>query len=369
MIVKMITIVNDKERGLLFRSGKLKKILPPGKYRTGKNDRVEKCSVIQPFLPVYCTLESLMSADSAKEKLITKEVGDAEYTLCYRDGNFNQILTPGKYAFWKEGGNWTFKTVSSENPEIGNAITEYERSKIPSNLYKSVSVKSGEMARLYYNNRFVRMLEPGTYYFWNNGVSVEGQIEDMRIRRLTIDGQEILTKDKVGIRVNFVMNFKVIDAEKVATVADHNIYMYLYSLSQLVLREYVGQHGIDEILCSRDSIENDILNAVRERSKDAYVFIESAGIKDIILPGEISEIMNSVLAAEKRAQANVITRREEVASTRSLLNTAKLMDENETLRRLKELEYLERICEHVGEINVNGGADLLTRLTELLSHK
>lgn len=364
----MITIVNDKERGLLFHNGRLKKILAPGKYRTGKNDRVEKCSVILPFAPVNCTAESLMSAEGARGKLVAAEVKDNEYCLCYRDGNFNQILTPGKYAFWKEGGNWSFKTVSGENPEIGSAITEYERSKIPSIMYKTINVKSGEMARLYYNNRFVKMLEPGTYYFWNNGVNVEGQIEDMRIRRLTIDGQEILTKDKVGIRVNFVMNFKVTDAEKVANVADHNIYMYLYSLSQLVLREYVGQHGIDEILCSRDSIENDILNAVRERSKDAYVLIESAGIKDIILPGEISSIMNSVLAAEKRAQANVITRREEVASTRSLLNTAKLMDENETLRRLKELEYLERICEHVGEINVNGGADLLGKLSELLAH-
>ena len=79
--------------------------------------------------------------------------------------------------------------------------------------------------------------------------------------------------------------------------------------------------------------------------------------------------MNSVLAAEKRAQANVITRREEVASTRSLLNTAKLMDENETLRRLKELEYLERICEHVGEINVNGGSGLLDRLAEIAGRK
>ena len=91
-----------------------------------------------------------------------------------------------------------------------------------------------------------------------------------------------------------------------------------------------------------------------------------AGIRDIILPGEIREIMNSVLIAEKRAQANVITRREEVASTRSLLNTAKLMDENRTLYKLKELEYLERICENVGNISVNGNADLLSQLNTIM---
>lgn len=365
----MITIVNDKERGLLFRNGRLKKILSAGKYRTGKNDRVEKCSVMQPFAPVNCTLESLMAAEGAKDKLITAEVGDNEYCLCYRDGNFNQILTAGKYALWKDGGNWSFKTVSGEEPEIGDKLTRYELSKIPSIMYQTVVVGDHRKARLYYDNKLVRILEPGTYYFWKNNVNVEAQIEDMRLRRLTIDGQEILTADKVGLRINFVMNFKITDAEKVADVADYNIYMYMYSLSQLVLREYVGRHKADELLEARDDIAEEVLSVIRERSKDAYVFVESAGIKDIILPGEISAIMNSVLAAEKRAQANVITRREEVASTRSLLNTAKLMDENETLRRLKELEYLERICEHVGEINVNGGADLLSRLTELLAHK
>jgi regulator of protease activity HflC (stomatin/prohibitin superfamily) len=91
-------------------------------------------------------------------------------------------------------------------------------------------------------------------------------------------------------------------------------------------------------------------------------------LKDIILPGEIRDIMNTVLVAEKKAQANVIARREEVASTRSLLNTAKLMEENATLYKLKELEYLERICEKVGNISVGSG-DLLGELREILSAK
>ena len=77
--------------------------------------------------------------------------------------------------------------------------------------------------------------------------------------------------------------------------------------------------------------------------------------------------MNTVLIAEKRAQANVITRREEVASTRSLLNTAKLMDENQTLYKLKEMEFVERICENVGNISLNGNGNVLTQLTDILN--
>ena len=91
----------------------------------------------------------------------------------------------------------------------------------------------------------------------------------------------------------------------------------------------------------------------------------NVGIKDIILPGEIRTIMNTVLIAEKQAQANVITRREEVASTRSLLNTARLMEENKILYRLKEMEYLEKICEKVGSISLSGGSGLLGQLAEL----
>ena len=107
----------------------------------------------------------------------------------------------------------------------------------------------------------------------------------------------------------------------------------------------------------------------KSKEKDLFVEITDAGVKDIILPGEIREIMNTVLVAEKRAQANVITRREEVASTRSLLNTAKLMDENQTLYKLKELEYVERICENVGNISLNGNGNILSQLTEILSAK
>lgn len=362
----MKTVINDNERGLLYKNGKLKRLLGAGSYTGFGNVSIEKVSLLQPLSPKGCTSDTLMALNGAKDKLIFVEVADNEFCLHYLNGNFMGITSSGRYAFWKEAGKHEFRTINNEDPEIGDKVKPYELSKIPQTMYQTVNVRSGEKARLYYNNKFVKILEPGTYYFWKNNINVEAQIEDMRIRRLTIDGQEILTSDKVGLRINFVMNFKVVDAEKVADIADHNIYMYLYSLSQLVLREYVGRHRVDEILESRDSIADEVLAAIRERSKNAYVFIESAGIKDIILPGEIAAIMNSVLAAEKRAQANVITRREEVASTRSLLNTAKLMDENETLRRLKELEYLERICEHVGEINVNGGAGLLDKLSEIL---
>ena len=140
-------------------------------------------------------------------------------------------------------------------------------------------------------------------------------------------------------------------------------------MAQLTLREYVGKYKLDEILENKEQMSEFVFGKLKEKEKEEELFVSfaDAGVKDIILPGEIREIMNTVLVAEKRAQANVITRREEVASTRSLLNTAKLMDENQTLYKLKELEYVERICENVGNISLNGNGNILGQLTAILN--
>ena len=104
----------------------------------------------------------------------------------------------------------------------------------------------------------------------------------------------------------------------------------LYIVLQLVLREYVGTLTLDELLKNKQEVGHYVLQKLKEKERDFGVTFLFAGLKDIILPGEIKEILNTVLIAEKQAQANVITRREETASTRSLLNTAKLMEQNKT---------------------------------------
>ena len=166
---------------------------------------------------------------------------------------------------------------------------------------------------------------------------------------------EILTKDKVNLRINFWVDYLITDLEKLVTTIGESYYDHLYNLVQMALRSVICDKTLDEILLEKEKISKDILSYLKSYESKYYVSFEDAGIKDIILPGEIKDILNTVLIAEKQAQANVITRREETASTRSLLNTAKLMEENDVLYRLKELEMLERIFDKVGNINVDGG--------------
>lgn len=182
---------------------------------------------------------------------------------------------------------------------------------------------------------------------------------------MDIAGQEILTADKVSLRINFVCSYRITNAVRIVSeIKDYKT--QIYTRTQLALREYIGRFRFDELLEQKDSIAISILKQLQDRQNALFVEFSDTGIKDIILPGEIRDIMNTVLIAEKNAQANVIARREEVASTRSLLNTAKLMEENTTLYKLKELEYLEKICDKVGNISVGGGS-LLTELKEIIN--
>jgi regulator of protease activity HflC (stomatin/prohibitin superfamily) len=111
------------------------------------------------------------------------------------------------------------------------------------------------------------------------------------------------------------------------------------------------------LLSDKGECETEIHQYVAAKIEPHGFSLRTVGIKDIILPGEMKDILNQVVAAEKAAQANIIKRREETAATRSLLNTAKLMEENPTLLRLKELETLEKITEKVDKLTVFGGLE------------
>lgn len=193
---------------------------------------------------------------------------------------------------------------------------------------------------------------------------LDGEHSEKELQKIVAD--RAFGESKVSLRINFVCNYRVTDYVKILTEID-DFAEQMHVAAQFALREYVGKYKLDEILENKAQMSEFVFAKLKAKEKELFVEITDAGVKDIILPGEIREIMNTVLVAEKRAQANVITRREEVASTRSLLNTAKLMDENQTLYKLKELEYVERICENVGNISLNGNGNILSQLTSILN--
>lgn len=361
---KTMTVKSD-ERGLLFKKGSYVKHLQPGTYRLTPfaDEEIVLLSVTKPFVVQGKDLNLFLQDERLLEELTVINVQDHEYVLHYEDGKFVSLMTAGKYAFWKVLKQHDFTRVDIRQPEVGTEIDRAIFAKVAGHLYVS-EVASHETGVLFYNNVMQKELAPGKYYFWKGPVIASIKTVDLRQQQLDMTGQEMMTEDKVTLRLNFVCQYKIVKPLRALEIKAFEDQVYI--LLQLILREYVGTLKLDDLLRMKQEIAAFVLSRLNEKSEDYGVKFFSAGVKDIILPGDIKEILNTVLLAEKKAQANLITRREETASTRSLLNTAKLMDENQTLFRLKELEFLEKICEKIGTISLTGRDNLLEQLNSLL---
>ena len=137
---------------------------------------------------------------------------------------------------------------------------------------------------------------------------VEVVLVDMRNRDLTIKGQEILTADKVAIRVSILVQFAVTDPR----AAVHAVASYedrLYSDVQLAARRSLAAMTLEEILTNRTRLSEDILREVKEAAAGYGVAIARADVKDLVFPGNLQEIMNKVLAAERTSQAQLVEAR------------------------------------------------------------
>lgn len=366
----MKLIMRDNERAFLYKNGMYQRLVGPGKKPVWTIFGEGAIKVIAEGQVDFkgMNLAVLRKDPEFISSTAYIEVPDDKLAIHFVDGRIRDVLRPGAYAFWDVFQKNTFDLVDLTDPASAGQLPALYMTYMPLNYYSRQDVNEGEVGLLFYNGVYQRSLPSGQYYFWNYNTKVTAQKVETRVQQLDIAGQEILTADKVSLRINFVCSYQVTDP--VSAVTKRRDYKeQLYILTQLVLREFAGKYRFDELLKQKDSIGGFVLERLKEREGEFFVTFSDAGVKDIILPGEIRDIMNTVLVAEKTAQASVITRREETAATRSLLDTAKLMDENDTLFKLKELEYLERICDKVGTISVGSGGNILSSLRELVSGK
>lgn len=356
--------INAYQVALVFKNGEYKKMLTAGKYWLWANEHVYIYSMTQPFVaPIE--LNILLQDEALAQKLIVVNVMDNNIALQYENGLLKQVLGPGRYTFWKGIVNYEFVIADNSKIEIGENINKATlQNRLLANYVRAYTVESYEKALLFVDGKYVQVLQPGVYYWWKNNIVINVAKADVRSQQMEISGQEILTKDKATLRLNAFAQYQVTDIEK-AALQNKEYEKQLYVAFQLSIREYVGAYSLDELLANKDAIAPYVLEAVKAKAAAMGMQVNGFGIRDVILPGDIREIMNQVLVAEKKAQANVITRREETASTRSLLNTAKLMEDNAMLWKLKEMEYVEKIAEKINNITVNGNGQLIDQLKQI----
>jgi regulator of protease activity HflC (stomatin/prohibitin superfamily) len=366
-VFKRVTVAQH-ERALVWKNRSFERVLKPGVYW-----------LFEPFarIEVHTYDLAVPEFEHARVDFLVKEarevidqhfqvieLKDREIGLVFRNGHLVSILAPGKrQLYWRgpveirvevrdladvfEIDAATARLVARAKGALGTAAAE---------AVSAVEVPDGSLGLLVVDGELKRMLEPGLHAFWKFQRTLKVEMVDLRLQSMEVSGQEILTRDKVSLRVNLTALWQVLDAVK-ARSALTNFVEYVYKELQLALREAVGTRSLDELLGEKGVLDREIGNIVRAKVEEHGIAVKSVGVKDVILPGEMKTILNQVVEAEKIAQANLIKRREETAATRSLLNTARLMDENPTLLRLKELETLEKVTEKIDKLTVFGGLE------------
>jgi SPFH domain / Band 7 family len=356
--------INAYQVALVFKDGVYKKMLKEGKHWLWFGERAIVYDLNKSFVP-FVELNILLQDAELAEALHVVEVKDNEIALQYENGLLKNVLTAGQYAFWKGIINYEFVKADISKIEITESISRATlQHKLVAPYVRAYNVENYEKALLFVDGKHAQTLTAGVYYWWKNNISIVVGKADTRMQQLEVNGQEILTKDKAALRINAQAQYRVADIEK-AILHNKEYDKQLYVAFQLALREYVAGYGFDELLEKKDAMAPFVLQQVKEKAEALGVEVTGFGIRDIILPGDVKDIMNKVLVAEKNAQANSIMRREETASTRSLLNTAKLMEDNAMLWKLKEMEYVEKIADKIGEISVSGNGSLIEQLKQI----
>ncbi|WP_333663445.1 slipin family protein [Chishuiella changwenlii] len=357
--------INKQEIAIKIKNEEVTKVYSTGTYWIFSNKEIVKFNLNEVIDVKFHSM--ILENETLKSMVNIYEVIHNEVLVTFRNNQFDKSFVNRNVMIWKDSTQLTTVKYDLNSTEEVQKLDKREIEILKKiSAIRTISVAPYFEGLLFKDNQFNSILKAGDYLFYSNEAKISIVTYDLRPQTIEILGQEILTKDKVQLRINFMVQYQITNLLKAYT-SDKDFTKMIYQAIQLGLREFIGNIGFDELMSDKNSITKYIINKFEAQFETIGLKLKDAGMKDIILPGEIREIMNRVLIAEKTAQANSITRREETASTRSLLNTAKLMEENETLWKLKEMEYIEKIADKVGEISISGGSNVLNELKTMFT--
>jgi regulator of protease activity HflC (stomatin/prohibitin superfamily) len=366
--IKRVT-VKKNERGILLRNGDFERVLQPGTHwliAPIDSLRVELFALEQPVF-THGLADYLMAKEPGvvAAEFVRVELNESQVGLRTENGALVEVLAPAtRRLYWKGLVDVKVEVIdiaaSADVPAllVARLVQTQLRQRAVAGLagVLQVQVPDHGAGILWIDGKVERLLAAGSYAFWKFNRNVSVELVDLRLQALEVTGQEILTRDKVALRLNLSATWRFTDVQKayreLAKPADH-----LYCELQFGLRAAVGTRTLDELLENKTVIDEVVTAQVKSKLADYGLQLDGVGVKDIVLPGEMKTILAQVVEAGKSAEANVIRRREETAATRSLLNTAKVMEDNPVALRLKELETLERVAERIDKISVFGGLD------------
>ncbi len=345
--------IRDSEIGLLHRDGVFQGLLEAGIHRF--LDPFDDLAVVvvdqrAPFL-VHEKLDMIVKSGALKGLAQVVDLRDDQRALVWIDRRFARILGPGLHVYWTNFRDVRVEVVAVQCERFEHAdLKTILRSPTAREQLELGAVNRGCVGVLFLDGRYIETLDPGPWAFWKGAADV--RVVEVDVRELTLDlvGQDLMSADKVTLRLNAVATYRVVDARR-AVCATEDFKQALYREAQLALRAVVNGRELDMLLSEKDAVAAEAAAILASRASGLGLEVALLGIRDLILPGDMKDLMNKVTEAKKAAEANLVTRREETAALRSQANTARLLAENPTLMRMRELEVLEKIAMS-GELKV-----------------
>lgn len=373
MILNRVTVrIRKHERGLMFRFGDYVRTLGPGEHRLWARLRsqsraeVELVSMLKSRFE-HSLMDAMLKDPALASELTVIDLTQSQRALIWLDGRLGALLGPGRHVYWNQP-----MRVEIERFDIKSLRFEHElvdqvlQLKGAQDQLEAVHVVPESAVLLYRNGALAERLGPGQHVLWKGSGKLSYRTVDLREKTADVSGQEIMTADKLTLRVNLTVVYQVVDALKSVNVTD-NADQSLYREAQLALRAAVGGRTLDQLLGDKLSVGQEVSQALEARAEEFGVKLKSVGLRDIVLPGDMKAILNQVVEAERKAQAELIRRREETASVRSQANTARLLAENPMLARVRELELLKDVLSGTRATFVFGQGDLAEQVRSMVS--
>ncbi|MGQ0566662.1 MAG: slipin family protein, partial [Gemmobacter sp.] len=289
--------LTETDRAILLADGRFRAILGPGKTWVRRGQTVEMHTLGKPaFTSALDAALFRERPDLARDHLTEFRTAEGEVAVVSRDGRPFDVLRPeGRLVVWTDAGPWTVERIAlSEGAEVAPALGRRLAQAGITAAMATVEVPEGHVGLLTLDGVQDRALRPGAHRFWATGRKLAVRLVDTRWRTRDVTGQEILTKDRVTLRVNLSADYRVTDPLRaVSQVKDFD---------EALLREL--QLEFSKTLCSvkvvallADKVRVDAEAAASVRAEMAAVGVEVAQIalKDVILPGEMRDILNRVV--------------------------------------------------------------------------
>ncbi len=360
--------IRSFEKGLLFRDGEFEGLLNKGRYWFSDPLNRIKVHVVsqRDVWLMHRDLDIIVKSGVLEGQATVLDLKDRQRALVWIDGRFARVLGPGLYALWTKVRDVRVELVDAGEDRFNHKdLNIIAKSDAVEKELDLSNVEPGFAGVYFKDGAYVETLGPGRYMFWKNMGKVKFYHVDLRETVLDVSGQEIMTSDKVTLRMNAAITYRVADALKSVSVVDDSK-QALYREAQLALRAVIGTFDLDTLLGEKEKVAKDLEGTIKSRAAEFGIAVQALGIRDVILPGDMKNLMNRVIEAQKAADANLIMRREETAAMRSQANTARLLDNNPTLMRLRELDVLEKVAGNSKLNVVLGEKGLADRIVNLL---